>query len=257
MMTKEGIKITASVVLDLLASKHSQDIFVPECKNGPTQSVSSYLRMDAWSMRRSWSRPEITAYEIKVLRSDFLNDNKWTQYLDYCHQFYFVAPKGVINEGELPDNVGYLEVSKNAKRLITKKKSPSRQLKIPEDLWRYLLICRSEIDVKTTGPNNVQEWSDWLEDKNAKRSLGYRVAGRISQYVRELENERDEAVSKSRTYERIKERIIELGEDPETIVHDWQAKNRLEKIISGLPDNFHLNVERSIRNLEKLLKDLE
>lgn len=79
----------AKNILRLLEAKHSKDLLIPECKDGPTQSVSEHLRMDAWVMNRSWAHPCYTAYEIKVTRSDFLNDRKWRGYLPYCNEFFF------------------------------------------------------------------------------------------------------------------------------------------------------------------------
>ena len=88
--------ITANKIQSLLAVKHSKDIFVPECKDGPTHTAD-HLRMDAWVMKRSWVRPLSIGYEIKISRQDFLNDQKWHSYLNYCNEFYFVCPAGLID----------------------------------------------------------------------------------------------------------------------------------------------------------------
>ena len=32
--------------------------------------------------------------EIKSCRADFECDQKWTEYLDYCDEFYFATPQG-------------------------------------------------------------------------------------------------------------------------------------------------------------------
>jgi len=52
------------------------------------------------------------AFEIKISRQDFLSEqqnhkkNQWAR--DYCHEFWYVAPKGVIKEGELRDGDGWM-----------------------------------------------------------------------------------------------------------------------------------------------------
>jgi hypothetical protein len=92
--------VTSGDIIKLLKTKHSEDIFVPECKDGP--SGSSFAMIDAWAMPRSWSHPAVTAYEIKISRSDFVRDNKWQKYLACCNLFYFVAPTGIIDPNELP-----------------------------------------------------------------------------------------------------------------------------------------------------------
>jgi len=77
---------TAHQLVDLLAAKHSEDVFVPECKLGPSYGDGNG-RIDAWAMAKSWAHPLVNAYETKVSRSDFLNDNKWQMYLPFCNQF--------------------------------------------------------------------------------------------------------------------------------------------------------------------------
>jgi len=60
--------VGAEVIIKALQIKHSDCVFVPECKDGPTQSVSNFLRMDAWVMVKSWSHPRMIGYEVKVSR---------------------------------------------------------------------------------------------------------------------------------------------------------------------------------------------
>lgn len=68
------------VITDLLIARHAGDVFVPECKNGSTwetyYSDQRLLKLDGWAMKKSWKNPCMTGYEIKVDRSDFLNDEK-------------------------------------------------------------------------------------------------------------------------------------------------------------------------------------
>lgn len=54
------------------------------------------------------------AFEIKTSRSDFLNElerpeKRWLAQM-YSHQFYYVAPKGVIKYQELPGGCGLIQV---------------------------------------------------------------------------------------------------------------------------------------------------
>ena len=65
-------------------------------------------RIDLFYFKR-WNR-ETKGYEIKVTRSDFLNDRKWQEYLKFCTWFSFIAPKGVIKKEELPENIGLVEI---------------------------------------------------------------------------------------------------------------------------------------------------
>jgi hypothetical protein len=65
-----------------LSKRHKDDYFLTEVKDGPTMGAS-HARIDAWAMKKSWSKPLVWGYEIKVSRSDFLNDTKWPAYWGY------------------------------------------------------------------------------------------------------------------------------------------------------------------------------
>lgn len=54
----------------------------------------------------------LSIIEIKVARSDLLNDGKWTEYLDYCDRFYWAVPPTLAEflreERFLPDDAGLI-----------------------------------------------------------------------------------------------------------------------------------------------------
>jgi hypothetical protein len=93
--------MTAAGLLAMLETRHSNDVFVPECKDGPTQT-RSHLRLDAWVLLKTWSPITTIGYEIKVDRGDWRRDDKLHQYMPLCHLLYVVALKGVVPADELP-----------------------------------------------------------------------------------------------------------------------------------------------------------
>jgi hypothetical protein len=179
------MKITASDILSLLETRHSQDVFVGECKNGPswTRAGNPLLRLDAWAMRRSYSKPCVWGYEIKVSRADFVQDDKWHLYLPYCNEFYFVTPPKLIDPDELPHEAGLLWTSKNCSRLYTKKKSPHRRDEIDAALYKYILMSRAKIvdayDVDKSSGRDY--WRRWLEQREEDREIGSRVSVALSE----------------------------------------------------------------------------
>lgn len=57
-------------------------------------------------------KKEIIVYEFKTSRNDFVNDNKWQGYLQYCNRLIFISPFGVINKGDLPKGIGLIHIWK-------------------------------------------------------------------------------------------------------------------------------------------------
>ena len=62
-----------------------------------------------------WPSKNLTraAFEIKVSRSDFIhelrNPQKHEWVMKYFHEFWFIAPKGVISIDELPGGAGLMQ----------------------------------------------------------------------------------------------------------------------------------------------------
>lgn len=91
-------KVTLTEIKKALAEYHPKDYFLTECKTCSTYfpDPQGMLKFDGLAMTRSYTSPCITGYEIKVSRSDFFGDNKWHLYLQYCNEFYFVVPVGMV-----------------------------------------------------------------------------------------------------------------------------------------------------------------
>src|SRR5690606_37137616 len=143
-----------------------------ECKDGPTHGAE-HRRLDGWAMAKSWAHPTVTGYEVKVSRSDFLQDTKWPDYLPMCNELYFVCPTGLIQPPEVPAEVGLLWASKTGTKLYTKKKAQYRDVKIPEEVFRYVLMCRAKITDEHPSFGSTREyWERWLEDQQTDWQFG-------------------------------------------------------------------------------------
>lgn len=194
--------ISAKAVGALLREKHAKDVFVGECKDGPTW-FGSHARLDAWAMLRTWSPPTTIGYEIKVSRSDWLKDQKIASYLPLCHRLYIVAPDGVVSDGELPEHAGMLRVTKGGGRLITVKKAPYRSIEWPGDLMAYVLMSRATIDAPRE-PTNLDGWRRWLEQRAEERKIGHQVSAALKyKYATDVEVVRHENDSLKRRVESV------------------------------------------------------
>jgi hypothetical protein len=167
-------------IVKLLKEKHAEDVFVPECIDGPTHH-SSY-RLDAWAMAKSWARPVTYGYEIKVSKSDFRNDTKWQNYLGYCSDFYFVCPWELIQPEEVAAPAGLMWVAKTGTRLWVKRKAARRQVEIPEIFWRSVVM---QLDKKNPYASNAEFWTAWAASKEQTLDVGHRVSRRLRELISE------------------------------------------------------------------------
>jgi hypothetical protein len=251
---------TAHEILELLRVKHSADVFVDECKDGPTHSTE-HRRLDAWSMDRSWAHPYVVGYEIKVARSDFLRDQKWRDYLVMCNALYFVTPAGLVDPAEVPEGVGLMCASKSGGKLFIKRRAAYRDVEIPESVWRYILMSRAKItrDRFDYGQTDGRATAlAWLEDRKADYTLGQKVAAKIAR----LAGERIEEIGKEN--ERLKD-LLEHSDEALKLVESlggaWEARHALRNAKSIEQQAIGVDLLNDLRalrsNLDRLLERAE
>lgn len=214
----------ADDVLHALADKHKADVFVPSCKTGP--SVRGLSILDAWVMLKSWTHPVSIGYEIKVDRSDFVNDKKWRSYLEFCNEFYFVCPHGLIRVEELPADVGLLWLASTGSRFITKRKAPHRAAQIPEDLYRYILMARAHITNEVIHDKSAY-WKNWLQERKVDQALGWHVSEalrkKIDEEIYKAQKRNDELQQRITALESVEALCKELNVDPSS----WRVKKEI------------------------------
>jgi hypothetical protein len=249
-------------IIKLLAVKHDADVFVPECKDGPSQS-GSHSRLDAWAMARSWSNASVKGYEVKVSRSDFIRDDKWRNYLPLCNQLYFVCPTGIISPSELPAEVGLIWASKTGTRLYEKKKAAFREVVIPENLYRYVLMCRTVVTRDNYGAridaDQATYWRDWMAKKEDERELGRAVAGTVSKMIMtkaaQAEHTLRTAEQKMKEYDKIRETITSMGLDPDCF-SSWGVKRHVESLLAAVPDDVMHTLDHAQETLKRVTEKL-
>lgn len=244
--------MTAKDIINLLANKHSRDLFVPECKNGSTWFTSNGLRLDGWAMKRSWAHPLSIGYEVKTNRQDFINDNKWPGYLAYCNEFYFVCPPEIIQPNELGNDAGLYWTSKNGKTLYLKKKASYRDIEIHPDIYVYILMCRTKIvprGMNNSGPDLDKSayWKEWLKQKAEKRDLGMAVSKAIKKTLRdkveEVDSENKHLRRENEALQDIKDFCTQLGI---TNYGRWTTRDKIREAMTGVPSNFMSTIDKCI-----------
>jgi len=249
--------INANQILELLQNKHIKDVVIPECKNGETWGARDLLKLDAWVLRRSYSPLTTIGYEIKTSRADFEKDQKWTGYLDLCHEFYFVCPAGLIRATDLPSRVGILWASKG-NRLYTKRKSERVEpdVKKLNRLLIYVVMARSKIvanmymlDVEEK--SRTQQIREAVEKANEQKELAYFIRGHIRKLYEELTKKEADLSYRERNVEDFERQLARLGITWDSERADWQDNQRVQQEIAGLKkvlDHWTLQKMRNTAN---------
>ncbi len=256
--------VRAGDVIKLLAAKHAEDVFIPECKNGPSMGVgASMLRMDALAFRRSWANPLVTGYEVKVSRSDFLRDEKWRGYLPMCNEFYFVCPPGVIKPEEVPEPAGLLYTA--GTRTLRKKKAKYRDIVMPEEVYLYILFSRARIsgwDLMDRGDMNykVEFWKKWLEQKNIDLQFGWNVGGSIkrafAEKVEQVQARQRYLETEVKNLQEVREFMASLGLTNPRHQGKWEFERRYTELKRAVPPEMIGSVAGALEFLQKFHREL-
>lgn len=253
--------MTAIDIQKLLQAKHSEDVYVSECKTGPT--YPGYMRLDGWAMKRSWASPMVTGYEIKVSRSDFLQDTKYLEYAKYCNSLFLVAPKGVAQVEELPEGVGYYQVATTGTRLFCKRKAVPRTDPIPEELYRYILMARARIisPYEQYRPETKRAFfANWLETREVNSALGSRVSkalGKcIAEEIIEVKDRNDRLKKRNENLQEVKDCAKELGIETSGHIYVNRFRNELQKRLNGSRDAVEFNLKNALESLKYLREEI-
>lgn len=156
----DGNKITADHVRLALEHRYPQSEYSLFHEFRTSRGYSSHSYIDTLVLGH-WLRSKgITSFEIKVDKGDFDKDisdfhNKQGDALEVSNEFYYIAPKGIVDMDRLPAGIGYMEVNKN---LGTKVIRPAIKKEIKTWSWSFIssLSYRiSEKEKRVSGLHNV------------------------------------------------------------------------------------------------------
>lgn len=254
--------ITSSQILSLLADKHSKDCFVPECKNGETWGARDLLKIDAWVLKRSYSPLTIIGYEIKTSRQDFENDQKWTGYLDLCHELYFVCPAGLIRATDLPSRVGIVWASKDKLHTKHKAERVEPDTKKLNSLLIYLLMSRCKIVANmneiydSPQKDRLQQMREWLDDENSKKELAYFVKGHIREMSTAIGKKESDLSYRESYVKQFESHLARLGITWDSTNNNWQDNHKVDEAISQLKASLDIWTLRNMQETGKRMTEL-
>lgn len=185
------MKVREDHILKVLAAKHKEkDSFFTHVKNGPSQTVrgGELAIIDAVAIAKSWTRPVIRGYEVKVERSDFLRDTKFHKYFDMCHEFSFVCPTKLIDKSEVPEQAGLIYYNPEKQSLYTAKKAVYREIPMPVDMLWYIIISQAKSDRHPFFSSQRDMLEAWVSDKEDRVKLGYEVSAKLRMQLEGVPN---------------------------------------------------------------------
>ena len=254
--------ITSGQLLSLLEAKHSKDVFISECKNGETWGARDLVKLDAWVLQRTYSPLTTIGYEIKSSRQDFEQDQKWTNYLDLCHLFYFVCPAGLIRADDLPSNIGIIWASKD--KLHVKHKSERRKPDTEKlnRLLIYALMSRSKIvgnmnEVHSEPvKDKMQLLKETVEKANERKELAYFVKGHIREMYESTQKIDQELKRREDNIKRFEDKLALLGITWDSSLNNWQDTMRVENEIGLIKKQIDWRTLDRMKTLAKILAEV-
>jgi len=102
---------------------------------------------DVMMIKKSYTKPDITIYEVKATRRDFMQDvgkGKYRQYFNICHRFYFACPVGVLKKEEIPEGAGLTVYNKDKKSWSIVKASRRWEGNLDQIDWMSIMFALKE-----------------------------------------------------------------------------------------------------------------
>ena len=250
-------KFTSKEIKEALAKYHSKDYFLTECKTCSTYfpDPQGLLIFDGLAIRKSYTGPCITGYEIKVSRSDFLQDAKWHLYLQYCNEFYFVVPNGLISKEELPENVGLIYYYPESGNLKKRKKSMYRQIEEPVGVYKYIIYSRLDQDRIPFYESRAEYAKAYLQDREDKRMLGREFGSRMAKELSDMHC-RLESLSNAEKEHDLLWKIKDILKKHDVGRYVWKDEGLLEELDKALQSHYPKDLDMVHKNLQNALDRL-
>jgi hypothetical protein len=126
--------LKAEEIVDLIRKKYpsikkgyNPHVVLEQVPDGTTNQ-NRWVDVAVFSMWESLGGLTRSAFEIKVTREDFLNELRNPEKHQWCkecfHEFWFVAPKDVINIDELPSGSGWMYPTHEGNKLMIARQAP-------------------------------------------------------------------------------------------------------------------------------------
>jgi len=257
--TDKQERITAVTISNMLEAraKSNKHVYFMEVTDYGRSIQGKQARIDAIAMKISYSKMQLWGYEIKVNRRDFVQDEKWHQYLEMCNSLYFVCPHGLINKDEVPKEAGLLYVTKTGGRLRTIKKAPYRTVAYRPEYFMGMIFNKCGVSHEQDDREHRLQRAIKLASLEADcAQLGVRLGSELAAKVQEQRWEQEELEREVERLKEVKEYLDEQGiiVDGRKRQYTGSAIQRLERRKQKALETSGL--ERMLRNVRNVEQEL-
>lgn len=184
---------------------------------------------DVMTLRYSYTRPDITIYDIKNSRQDFsqdVNKAKYKRYLTFCDRFYFAVSIGLLRKNEVPEDAGLIVYNSEKNTWSVVKSSPRYVAELDRIDWQSLMMAKYATERRARRLKDRIVWKENLS-----------VADKVKNLSCEIELKLREVEGVDEKIRNIKKIVAEaLGIDPELLYKrsDWDLRDCIRKVIKRL-----------------------
>lgn len=141
---KKSVLTHRDACFDLAMAKGTQYIEVP--LGSVWLNYGSIGQADVITIKPSYNRFNLDIYEVKVQRSDFIQDvkkGKYKKYLPCCNRLYFAVLEGVAKKEEIPENIGLVIKGKNGWHTV--KAAKKREIEYTKEMLMALAFSNGRV----------------------------------------------------------------------------------------------------------------
>jgi len=168
---------------DLAMAKATRYIEVPLGGVWFREIGSNGGNADVVVVKPSYIKFNVDIYEVKVNRSDFLQDikkEKYKKYLSRCNRLYFAILEGIAEKNDIPKDIGLIVHGKNG--WYTAKKALMRDVDIPNDMLLALAFFNGRIYKKRRIDMSQSYYGVSTVNRNQLKGYGKEIKEMILNY---------------------------------------------------------------------------
>ena len=137
---------------------------------------------DVMTMKYSYTHPDITIYDIKGYRGDFLgdvNEAKYKKYLTFCDRFYFATQIGLLTKAEIPQDAGLIVYNPGKDTWNVVKASPRHNPDLDRIHWQSLMMAKVATLTRVRSLQERVDWQDNVALSRKAKNLGYKIIEKL------------------------------------------------------------------------------